>query len=66
MSVDPRMHVLYLCPIYDPAADSPEALLRRYFPVGEWCRGLKAAGVERVTVLRRFRRSAACERAGIG
>lgn len=65
MSVDPRMHVLYLCPIYDPAADSPEALLRRYFPVGEWCRGLKAAGVERVTVLMRFRRPAAFERDGI-
>lgn len=59
------MHVVYLCPVYDPSADSPEALLGRYFLVPEWCRALKAAGVEDVTVLLRFHRAASLERDGV-
>jgi glycosyltransferase involved in cell wall biosynthesis len=59
------MHVLYYCPVFDPAAGSAEELLRRYFPVGEWCRALRSAGVERVTVVMRFHRPAKLELDGV-
>ena len=59
------MHALYLCHVYDPSADSPEDLLKRYFLVPEWCCALKAAGVERVTVLLRFGRDASLSRDGV-
>lgn len=59
------MRVLYLCHVYDPSADTPEALLRRYFLVPEWCRALKSAGVEEVSVLMRFRRAATLHQDGV-
>jgi glycosyltransferase involved in cell wall biosynthesis len=51
------VHVLYFNPYYPPEGISPEKLIERHHASHDWCAGLRAAGIERVSLLQRFNRS---------
>lgn len=59
------MHVLYLGYHFDDALGTVEALLRRYAMIPMWCESVKGAGIERVTVMQRFKTYERFERNGV-
>ncbi len=49
------MHITYLNYYYDAELTSVDELLRKYHSSVEWCRAIRRAGAERVSVVQRFR-----------
>jgi glycosyltransferase involved in cell wall biosynthesis len=59
------MHVVHLSYFYDADIASPEELLARYSTTTDLCAALRAAGVERVSVVQRFSQTVTLEQDGV-
>jgi glycosyltransferase involved in cell wall biosynthesis len=58
-------HVLYLNYFYDPDIPDVAALLDRYYTTTHFCAAVRAAGVERVSVVQRFAQTRKLDRGGV-
>lgn len=57
-----KLNIAIAVAAYDPAVDSPDALLDAYHAPEGWADAVKAAGADKVTVVQRFRRDALIRR----
>src|SRR5215207_7692952 len=59
------LHVVYINYFYDPDLPDAETLLDRYYTMRHFCAAVRAAGVERVSVVQRLAAAGQVERDGV-